>query len=232
MTPTAAARFFDAIARRYDRVYALSGDESKRRLANVLDLIHEKPRVLVLGVGTGRELSPLLDAGHAVEGLDCSAEMIALCNRRARPIPIALGDFWSPLPFEANAFDAVLALHGTLAHPPDAESVPALVAEVARVLAPDGLFIAEVPRPEYLTRLEEEGEEVEEGEAERVEGRRVSPLGHDAFVHVDDVSRTSIEGRVFPMASWEEWLRPHLEPTLATLGDVEALVLGRKRNVP
>ena len=217
-----AAPFFDAIARRYDRVYALSGEESKRRLAKVVALLIGKRRVLVLGVGTGRELSPLLDAGHEVSGLDCSAEMIALCNRRARSIPITLGDFWAPLPFNAEAFDAVLALHGTLAHPPQADSVAVLLAEVARVLAPGGVFVAEVPRPEYLERLSRE----------RDDARSVSPIGGDTFVHTDEVSRASIEGRVFPMDRWEQWLAPHLEPKLEPLGDVEALVVGQKRHTP
>lgn len=214
-----APLFFDAIARRYDRVYALSGEESKARIAHVCFLIREKKRVLVLGVGTGRELSALQDAGHVVNGIDCSPEMIALCNRRARPIPIALGDFWEPLPFERGSVDAVVALHGTLAHPPTDDSVPRLIAEIARTLSPRGVFVAEVTRSEYLATLAEAGDEK----------RSVRPDGDDGFVHIDQVTGAKIHGRVFSMQRWEDWLRPHFEPKVSPLGAVEALVFGQMR---
>ncbi len=94
-----AKTFFDAIARRYDRVYALSGSSSRERLARVLAAIEGKRRVLVLGLGTGRELPALLDRGHEVTGLDVSPKMIALCNTRSRTVPTVEADFWQPLPF-------------------------------------------------------------------------------------------------------------------------------------
>src|SRR5207302_1396932 len=65
-----ARGFFDAIARRYDRDYALSGITSRERMERVIRAIAGKTRVLVLGIGTGRELPALLDAGHDVTGLD------------------------------------------------------------------------------------------------------------------------------------------------------------------
>jgi len=113
--PPASAAFFDAIARRYDRTYGRSRAESTASLARVLALLAPRSHVLDLGVGTGRELPALLDAGHDPVGLDASREMLALCARRARPIPLVLGDLWERLPWEDASFDAVLALHGTLA---------------------------------------------------------------------------------------------------------------------
>lgn len=220
MAKDEAPIFFDAIARRYDRVYALSGDESKKRIADVLFLIRAKQRVLVLGVGTERELSALQDAGHVLHGIDCSREMIALCNRRARPVPIALGDFWEPLPFEEGAFDAVIALHGTLAHPPTDLAVPLLLSEVARVLSAGGVFVAEVPHADYLAHLSHASEAVDNTRALRADGE-------DGFVHTDRVSGASIRGRVFSMKRWEDWLQPHFEPKVSALGAVEALVVGR-----
>ena len=73
----AVREFFDAIARRYDRAYALSGRASRERLARVVGLLEGRRRVLVLGIGTGRELPALLDAGHEVTGIDVSERMVA-----------------------------------------------------------------------------------------------------------------------------------------------------------
>ena len=79
-----ARTFFDAIARRYDRAYGLSGEVSRARLARVVRELHGRERVLVLGIGTGRELPALLDAGHEPTGIDISPGMIEVCNERSR----------------------------------------------------------------------------------------------------------------------------------------------------
>jgi aryl-alcohol dehydrogenase-like predicted oxidoreductase len=127
-----ARTFFDAIARRYDRAYALSGPLSRARLARVVRELEGRTRVLVLGIGTGRELPALLDAGHEPVGLDVSPEMIAQCSHRARRVPIVLGDFYEPLPFGDASFDAAIALHGTLAHPPHEGAHRALASHLPR----------------------------------------------------------------------------------------------------
>ena len=146
-----AERFFDAIAARYDREYALDPAMTRVRMARVIGELPRLPaRVLDLGVGTGRELSALLDAGLEVTGVDVSSEMLARCARRARPIPLVRADFWAPLPLPDGSFDAAVALHGTLAHPPDDAAYEALGAELARVVAPEGVVVAEVPAPAWL----------------------------------------------------------------------------------
>lgn len=72
-----AAAFFDAIAGRYERAYALTTAASRARMARVLGVLPAAPaQVLDLGVGTGRELTALLDAGHAPTGLDASRAML------------------------------------------------------------------------------------------------------------------------------------------------------------
>lgn len=139
-------RFFDAIAPRYDRLYARSRDDLRMRMTRVLASVGSRPSdVLDLGVGTGPELHHLLDGGHRVVGVDVSEEMIALCKRRARPIPCVRADFWQRLPFDDASFDAVIALFGSLAHAPNADAYALLADEVARVLRPRGVFYTEAP---------------------------------------------------------------------------------------
>jgi SAM-dependent methyltransferase len=134
-----ARAFFDAIARRYDRAYAPDARTTRERVARVATYFAPGARLLDLGVGTGRELSLLQDLGFRPTGVDLSKEMLERCARRARPVPLVEADFWEPLPFDAASFDGVLALHGTLAHPPSLEAYAALGAEIARLLAPGDL---------------------------------------------------------------------------------------------
>lgn len=208
-----AARFFDAIARRYDRVYALSGADSKERMRRVLEAIDGKKEMLVLGIGTGRELPALLDAGHEPTGFDISAEMIALCNKRRRTCPIVQGDFWQPLPFGDGSFDAAIALHGTLAHPPSLEALAALAKELVRVLRPSGIFVAEVPAGEAAIEATREGMNVE--------------ATSEGFVHHDVVANVSIHGILLRAEQWRAALAP-LAVKTTPLGDREHLLVAMR----
>ncbi len=145
----ATRRFFDAIASRYDRVYARRADEMRSHMTRLLDLLGPPRDVLDLGVGSGPELHRLLDGGHRVVGIDIAPSMIALCESRARKIRCICADFWSALPVDDDAFDAVIALFGSLAHCPRVQARCELASEVARVLRPGGLFYAEMPAPAW-----------------------------------------------------------------------------------
>lgn len=147
---TDARAFFDAIAPRYDRAYARSGREVRERLAA---LALPPGRVLDLGVGTGAELPFLFDAGHEVVGVDVSERMIELCRRRTRVPDLVRADFYAPLPFPDASFACAIALFGALAHPPDRGAHARLGRELSRVLAPGGVFAAEMPAPSWDGRV-------------------------------------------------------------------------------
>jgi SAM-dependent methyltransferase len=216
-----ARAFFDAIARRYDRVYALSGEPSKRALARVLAAISGKPRVLVLGVGTGRELSALLDAGHTPTGLDVSPEMIALCTHRARPVPLVEADLWNELPFADASFDAAVALHGTIAHapPPEEASLSTLASELARVLEPGGVVVAEVPTRAMLAFLPKELE-TDDGRAMIVEG--------DLITHRDTVTGATIDARLLDATAYEQAFAPRFAVEIEPMDRGEVRLLATK----
>jgi SAM-dependent methyltransferase len=218
MDEEGARRFFEAIAPRYDRVYAMPREASRERMARILAELAPASRVLDLGVGTGRELGALLDAGHAPTGLDFSAEMLALCNRRARPIPTVLASFWQPLPFPDGTFDAVIALHGTLAHPPADGALLALGTEVARVLVPGGCFLAETPSLAWLDTLA----------ADVLEGRRARRTAPERFLYEDQVSGASIEAMVLADDAWAAALGPALEVEVREVTAFERLVVSRR----
>ncbi|HSY25711.1 MAG TPA: class I SAM-dependent methyltransferase [Polyangiaceae bacterium] len=223
MTPPAPPPrppFFEAVAGRYDRAYALPTVESRRRMERVLAALPPAPlRVLDLGVGTGRELTALLDAGLAPVGVDASPAMLARCERRARPVPLVLADFWEPpLPFDEASFDAAIALHGTLAHPPDAAALQALSRELARLVCKGGVFVGEVPHPGWLDTL---------GDGD-LGDRRIRRTGLRTCVCEDLVARASIEARLFNADEWVAAFGAQWETRVEPLGALEWFVVARR----
>ena len=215
-----AREFFDAIARKYDRSYAPERDVSKARLANVVALLPKTPaRILDLGIGTGRELPALFDAGHEVVGVDIAPQMIELVAKRSRPAEVVLLDFWrETLPFDDASFDAVIALHGSLAHPPEEapEAMKKLANELARVTKKTAIVIVEVPSPGFVKSLT--GADVETARA----------TGADRLVHEDKGSDVAIEARAFPPERWIEAFSGHFETSVTAISPVEQLVVARR----
>jgi SAM-dependent methyltransferase len=92
-------------------------------------------RMLEIGAGTGQDSVFFASHGLDVVATDLSAAMVARC--RAKGLDAQVMDF-SQLDFPAESFDAVHAMN-CLLHVPNAE-LPAVLASVARVLRPGGLF--------------------------------------------------------------------------------------------
>jgi SAM-dependent methyltransferase len=215
-----AQRFFDAIAARYDREYALPAGQSKERMRRVLERLPPPPaRVLDLGVGTGREVPALLDAGYSPTGLDVSPAMLERCGRRARPIPLVQGDFWGPLPLPDASFDAAVALHGTLAHPPDVDAFSRLGEELARVVRAGGVLVAEVPAPAWLDSL---------ARADSGGGKNLRRTGPLTCVFEDEVAAASIAARILSEDQWRTALGAAWVTEALPLGELEWLVVARR----
>ena len=217
---TSATAFFDAIAGRYSRAYALDSNESRRRMARALGLLPSPPAdVLDLGVGPGREIPFLLDQGYAPVGLDSSKAMLEHCARRARPIPLVQADFWQPLPFEDRSFDGVLALHGTLAHSSDAGALERLSFELARVTRPGAVWLSEVPSPAWLDSFD-----IDFGSSDCV----IRRTGTQACEYEDRIASASIHVRIPSADDWRGALAPlwtveieNIEPQLGAAHGIE-----------
>ena len=92
-------------------------------------------RMLEIGAGTGHDSVFFAGTGLDVVATDISPAMVARC--RDKGIDARVMDF-SQLDFPAESFDAVYAMN-CLLHVPNAE-LPAVLASIARVLRPGGLF--------------------------------------------------------------------------------------------
>ena len=90
--------------------------------------------VLDVGTGTGRAAIALARRGARVTGIDASAEMLAVANRRAHDAGVSVtflpGDAHG-LAFEDRSFDAVICLR-VLMHTPDWRKSLAELCRVAR----------------------------------------------------------------------------------------------------
>ncbi len=220
MKVVAAAAFFEAIARRYDRAYALGSAATRERMASVLAALPPAPAsVLDLGVGTGRELGALQDAGYVPTGLDASEAMLAICARRARPVPLVRGDLWAPLPFGDASFDACVALHGTLAHPPSRDAHGALAREVARVVRPGGVLAIEMPSRAWLARIDVVPSET----------GRIAKTGEGTCLHEDDALGLAVEAVIPSDDEWRSTFGASFAVVVTPLGESEILVVGTRR---
>ena len=106
------------------------------------------PRVLELGVGTGRLALPIAARGVDVTGVDTSAAM--LDRLRARDpdgrVAVITGDMVDDQP--DGPFDVVLVAYNTLFNLESAERQAACFGAAAPRLAPDGVLVIEAFVPE------------------------------------------------------------------------------------
>ena len=99
-----------------------------------------QPRLLDIGVGGGRTASLLAPLARTYVGIDYMAEMVALAERNHPDLAFAHGDARDLAAFGNGSFDVVVfSCNGIDSVDPDGRR--AVMAEVARVLAPGGRFV-------------------------------------------------------------------------------------------
>lgn len=105
-----------------------------------------KIRILDLGCGTGDQIVYMSRLGFQMSGCDISKDFIAstrtaLETAGAASIDVRLSRAPTELPFESDQFHAVYA-NGVFEH---CTQMPSLIAEISRVLLPEGVFLAAFP---------------------------------------------------------------------------------------
>jgi SAM-dependent methyltransferase len=98
--------------------------------------------VLEVGCGEGRVTRDLVARGHAVTALDASPTLVAAAAGRDQESRYVVGTA-EALPFAAAAFPLVVAYNVLM----DVADMPRAVAEIGRVLAPEGALCACVTHP-------------------------------------------------------------------------------------
>ena len=131
-------RFYREFAWTYDVVAAMvSGGQWHRWVLAALPYL--AGRVLELGCGTGTLQAALAQRGSVAVGLDLSSQMLALTRRKlarqgteARLVHASAG----AIPFPDSVFDTLVATF-----PSEYIIAPATLAEIRRVLRPDGTIV-------------------------------------------------------------------------------------------
>ncbi|MFB7513355.1 class I SAM-dependent DNA methyltransferase [Streptomyces sp. NPDC056144] len=141
---TATRRSYDTVAADYERLLA---DELGRRpldrafLAAFVERVGAAggPRVVAdLGCGTGRIAAHLRDLGADVFGVDLSPGMVAVARDTYPGLRFEVGSM-TALDLPDGSLGGALLWYSTV-HTPEAE-LPAVFAEVHRVLAPGGFAL-------------------------------------------------------------------------------------------
>jgi ubiquinone/menaquinone biosynthesis C-methylase UbiE len=130
--------FFDGHAAADD--YDVFAPEASARLISEfvrLSALPRASRVVDLGCGSGTFTHFLRRAGYECIGLDISGKLIEVGRRKHPDIEFLQGDI-EHLPFADGSFDGALLL-GVVHHFPDPSRC---AAEVARILRPQGRFVA------------------------------------------------------------------------------------------
>jgi ubiquinone/menaquinone biosynthesis C-methylase UbiE len=121
------------------------GDNDRGWLVPVLDqflaMVRPGGIVLDLGCGPGREAFELAERGVRVVGLDIASSLLGRAHREHPVVGYVRGDM-RQLPFESESFDGVWAAASL--HHLRPEEVRMSLAEVSRVLRPNGAFYSSV----------------------------------------------------------------------------------------
>lgn len=141
------ARFEDAfagIAEFYDLDFEDFYDDAAfyQRLVEI-----HGPRVLELGVGTGRIAVPLAEGGATVTGVDLAQGMLAIARRRAGSLGITFVESDIRSVRLPDRFDLVIAPLGTLQHMETPDDAVAALETMASHLAEDGVAVIDVESP-------------------------------------------------------------------------------------
>src|SRR5271166_577292 len=123
-------------------------DRSGRWLDPFLPLLTKNRcrQVLDLGCGSGHDAVALARRGFAVSGIDHSRLAIAAAEELAVAAGVVVGfrkgDIGLPLPYESEAFDAILS--NLVLHSFDDLVLRDILAELRRCLRPGGFFLFHV----------------------------------------------------------------------------------------
>jgi ubiquinone/menaquinone biosynthesis C-methylase UbiE len=138
-------RSFDRVAEIYDATRGLPPGAEASVTAGIVEALRElgaTPRVLEVGIGTGRIAVPLEAAGVHVVGIDIARKMVAHLRAKHAELPVVLAESRG-LPFAGGRFDAALFVHVLHLVPDAADALRA----GARVVRRGGLLL--VARTDY-----------------------------------------------------------------------------------
>jgi SAM-dependent methyltransferase len=126
----------------YDTIYSFKdyAAEADMVRARVAEIRPGARRLLDVACGTGEHLRHL-QASFEVEGIDASADMLAVARAKLPGVPLHQADMRT---FDlGRTFDAAICLFSAIGHLSDEAELEAAARRVARHLEPGGVFLLE-----------------------------------------------------------------------------------------
>lgn len=123
---------FDRVADVYDETRGLPPDVAAtiaEALLAIFRSVAPQPRIVEVGIGTGRMAVPLAEAGVRVTGIDISPAMLSVLRGKRTDIDVMLAESARP-PLQAGSFDGALFVHILHLVPDAAATVAATLALV------------------------------------------------------------------------------------------------------
>jgi SAM-dependent methyltransferase len=129
-------------ARWYDTIYGFKDYAAEAELVRVL-VVESRPgarRLLDVACGTGEHLRHL-QASFEVEGIDASADMLAVAREKLAGVPLHQADMRT---FDlGRTFDAAICLFSAVGHLADEVELGDAMHSIARHLEPGGVLLLE-----------------------------------------------------------------------------------------
>jgi ubiquinone/menaquinone biosynthesis C-methylase UbiE len=203
MTDQPDLKSFDRVADVYDETRGLPPDVTAQiadRLAGMMRDVAPEPRLIEIGIGTGRMAVPLAALGVRVTGIDISTKMLAVLRAKRDDIAVMLAEAARP-PLRPASFDAALFVH-ILHLVPDAE---ATLRATLPLIRRGGVLIE--GRDDYRDSIREQAETLIRQTVADVAGIDMGARGWDAYDRGRQIlERVVLEagGRVetIPLATW------------------------------
>lgn len=218
------ASLYDAFARIYDLQHSAFLDDVPMYLRLAREAGPDAA-ILEVGCGSGRVMLPLAEAGFRVVGVDESAEMLRIAERRLRASRHIPAERWSLVHADARElrlnepvrFDMALIALNTFLHNLARDDQLATLRAVRSHLSPGGLLVVDLPPNDELAYQPDDG--VFQLEATLIDPRARSEI------------RKYVASRVF-WSTQEQELTYRIEEQHADGGDVtEQLITFRLRHV-
>jgi len=164
-------------------------------------------RILDLACGTGRIAIPLAKRGYEVAGIDISRRALDIARSQGPSLDLRHGDMRN-LPWDDGSFDAVVNVWTAFGYFETQDDDERVVAEVARVLRPGGVFVIDSInqsallrnfRPESWSELDDGTLFLERREIDLARGRVRA-----YWTFVDDAGRRELafEHRLYTLAEY------------------------------
>lgn len=139
---------FDRVADVYDETRGLPPDVAAtiaEALLAIFRSVVPEPRLVEVGIGTGRMAVPLAEAGVRVTGIDISPAMLSVMRAKRTDIDVMLAESERP-PLRAGSFDGALFVH-ILHLVPDAA---ATIAATLPLIRAGGVLVSAGDDPETV----------------------------------------------------------------------------------